>query len=83
MMNSAILTHSFHPPLMHRRLARCCVAFFLGCMAPLIGAQGVTADTILLGQSAALSGPAEALGKEMKAGAEAYFKVVNDAGGIN
>jgi branched-chain amino acid transport system substrate-binding protein len=46
-------------------------------------AQGVTGDTILIGQSAALSGPAEELGKEMKAGAEAYFKTVNDAGGIN
>lgn len=45
-------------------------------------AQGVTADTILIGQSAALSGPAEQLGKEMKAGAEAYFDVVNKSGGI-
>jgi branched-chain amino acid transport system substrate-binding protein len=46
-------------------------------------AQGVTADAILIGQSAALSGPAEELGKEMKLGAEAYFKSINDAGGIN
>lgn len=46
-------------------------------------AQGVTADTILIGQSAALSGPAEALGKEMKAGAEAYFEAVNRRGGVN
>ncbi len=46
-------------------------------------AQGVTADTILIGQSAALSGPAEALGKEMQAGAEAYFSAVNKAGGVN
>ena len=46
-------------------------------------AQSVSGDVILIGQSAALSGPAEELGKEMKAGAEAYFKVVNDAGGIN
>ncbi|MEO8383681.1 MAG: ABC transporter substrate-binding protein [Betaproteobacteria bacterium] len=46
-------------------------------------AQGVSADTILIGQSAALSGPAEKLGKEMKAGAEAYFDVVNKSGGIN
>ena len=45
--------------------------------------QGVTADTILIGQSAALSGPAEQLGKEMKSGAEAYFEVVNKSGGIN
>ena len=46
-------------------------------------AQGVSANTILIGQSAALSGPAEQLGKEMKAGAEAYFNVVNQSGGIN
>ena len=46
-------------------------------------AQGVTADTILIGQSAALSGPAEQLGKEMKSGAEAYFDVVNKSGGVN
>jgi len=46
-------------------------------------AQGVTTDTILIGQSAALSGPAEELGKEMKAGAEAYFDVINKSGGVN
>jgi len=45
--------------------------------------QGVSVDTILIGQSAALSGPAEQLGKEMKAGAEAYFNVVNKSGGVN
>ena len=46
-------------------------------------AQGVSADTILIGQSAALSGPALELGKEMKSGAEAYFDVINKSGGIN
>lgn len=46
-------------------------------------AQGVTTDTILIGQSAALSGPAEQLGKEMKSGAEAYFDIVNQNGGVN
>ena len=48
-----------------------------------VTAQGVTADTILIGQSAALSGPAEELGKEMKSGAEAYFDAVNSSGGIH
>ncbi len=61
--------------------------FFLALIVSLLaltaGAQGVTADTIVIGQSAALSGPAEALGKEMKLGGEAYFKVVNDAGGVS
>lgn len=46
-------------------------------------AQGVTTDTILIGQSAALSGPAEQLGKEMKSGAEAYFDLINKSGGVN
>lgn len=59
----------------------------IGAMVSLIPcsafAQGVTADTILIGQSAALSGPAQELGKEMKAGAEAYFEAVNAAGGLN
>jgi branched-chain amino acid transport system substrate-binding protein len=58
-------------------------ALFLSLLTIQASAQGVTSDTILIGQSAALSGPAEQLGMEMKAGAEAYFKTVNDAGGIN
>jgi branched-chain amino acid transport system substrate-binding protein len=58
-------------------------ALFSAVVACTASAQGVTNDMILIGQSAALSGPAAELGKEMKAGAEAYFKTVNDAGGIN
>ncbi len=46
-------------------------------------AQGVTTDTILVGQSASLTGPSEELGLEMKAGAEAFFNAVNEAGGVN
>ncbi|MEO8101313.1 MAG: ABC transporter substrate-binding protein [Betaproteobacteria bacterium] len=41
------------------------------------------AAEIVIGQSGALTGPADEIGKEMKAGAEAYFNVVNLAGGIN
>jgi len=59
------------------------IAMFLLQIVPVSWAQGVTSDTILIGQSAALSGPAEELGKEMKAGAQAYFDVVNKSGGIN
>jgi branched-chain amino acid transport system substrate-binding protein len=51
--------------------------------APAAQAQGVTADTILIGQSAALTGPAQELGLEMKAGADAYFNYVNENGGVN
>ena len=45
--------------------------------------NGVTDKEILLGQSAALTGPAAELGKQVKAGAEAYFKVVNNQGGVH
>ena len=44
---------------------------------------GVTPTTILIGQSAAFSGPASELGNEMRAGALAYFQQVNAAGGVN
>lgn len=43
---------------------------------------GVTADSIKIGQIAPLSGPASALGVTAKA-AEAYFRMVNDQGGVN
>src|SRR5258708_23854610 len=44
---------------------------------------GVTANSILLGKSAAFAGPAQELGLEMRAGAMAYFQAVNAAGGVN
>jgi ABC-type branched-subunit amino acid transport system substrate-binding protein len=44
--------------------------------------DGVSADKIVLGQAAALTGPAAALGQGMKAGLEAAFAEVNKAGGI-
>jgi branched-chain amino acid transport system substrate-binding protein len=44
---------------------------------------GITATTIVLGQSAALTGPAMELGNEMRAGALLYFDFVNQRGGIN
>ncbi len=43
---------------------------------------GVTSDTITIGQSCALTGPARELGVEMRLGAQAYFNQVNQAGGI-
>lgn len=45
-------------------------------------AQGVTESEIVLGQSAALTGPAQQLGKDMRAGAMLYFDQVNEHGGI-
>jgi branched-chain amino acid transport system substrate-binding protein len=47
------------------------------------GESGVTPTTILIGQSAAFSGPASELGTEMRAGANAYFRYVNANGGVN
>ncbi|MEO8740352.1 MAG: ABC transporter substrate-binding protein [Casimicrobiaceae bacterium] len=44
---------------------------------------GVTPTSILIGQSAAFSGPASELGNEMRAGANAYFRYINANGGIN
>src|SRR6266849_3009298 len=43
---------------------------------------GVTNTSILLGQSAAFSGPAANLGKEMKEGATVYFEFINGQGGV-
>jgi ABC-type branched-subunit amino acid transport system substrate-binding protein len=42
-----------------------------------------TAGRILLGQSAALSGPAAALGQQFRAGAQLVFERANARGGIN
>ena len=44
---------------------------------------GVTPSTIVIGQSAAFSGPAAELGNEMRAGATAYFRAINAAGGVS
>ncbi len=46
------------------------------------GARGVNAERILFGQSAALSGPASALGQGMRLGIRAAFEEVNRSGGI-
>ena len=43
---------------------------------------GVDTGQITIGQSAALSGPAQELGSEMRLGAQAYFALINQAGGV-
>jgi ABC-type branched-subunit amino acid transport system substrate-binding protein len=45
--------------------------------------DGVSKDTILFGQVAALNGPAQALGQGMREGILAAFEEANRAGGIN
>src|SRR5712671_2677759 len=47
------------------------------------GVPGVTATTITIGQSAPLSGSNQELGQDIRNGALAYFKKLNDAGGVN
>ncbi len=44
---------------------------------------GVSDDRVLFGQSAAFSGPAQELGKNMRLGIEAAFHEVNQAGGVH
>jgi ABC-type branched-subunit amino acid transport system substrate-binding protein len=46
-------------------------------------AQGVTKTTILIGQSSPFSGSNKELGDDIREGLQAYFKQVNDAGGIH
>ena len=51
-------------------------------LAPAFAASGVTATTILVGQSAALTGPSSQLGTEMRDGALAWFDYINSKGGV-
>ena len=44
--------------------------------------QGITEDEIILGTSAAFSGPSRGLGIELYRGAQAYFTHINQAGGV-
>jgi len=54
-----------------------------GALAAPAGAEdGITSDTILIGQSAVLSGPLGGLAQENNRAALAYFAQVNEAGGI-
>jgi branched-chain amino acid transport system substrate-binding protein len=50
---------------------------------PVLAEDGVTADAIVLGQAAVLSGPAAALGQGMKTGMQAAFEEINKKGGIH
>ena len=68
---------------------RCAAAAILiagSCVAMIgsaIAEDGVSADTIVFGQAAALNGPASALGQGMKSGIEAAFAEINKKGGIS
>ena len=56
---------------------------FLCLTGPARAEEGVFPDKIIFGQTAALKGPASALGLGMNAGIMAAFKEINDQGGVN
>lgn len=59
----------------------------LGIVVPFLiaalGSSRAAEPPIVLGQSAAITGPASMLGSEMARGMNAYFNLVNEKGGIN
>lgn len=55
----------------------------VGCGAKSEMAQGVTETTVKVGNSIATSGPLAPVGLPFKVGIEAYFKMVNDGGGVD
>jgi len=59
------------------------LGFGLWLLAATAWSQGVTARTIVLGQSAPLSGPLQSAGEDVRNGALAYFRRLNDAGGVH
>jgi ABC-type branched-subunit amino acid transport system substrate-binding protein len=59
------------------------LAAALAFVAASAAAQGVTDTQVVLGQSAALSGPARQLGRDMQLGGQLYFEYVNSRGGVN
>lgn len=56
---------------------------FVGCGDKETGTQGVTDTTVKVGNSIATSGPLAPVGVPFKAGIEAYFKMINDGGGVD
>ncbi len=72
---------------MSNALARCTAALLVASAA--LGAElsaeqpGVADRSILFGQSAAFSGPAQKLGRNMRLGIQAAFREVNEQGGVH
>jgi branched-chain amino acid transport system substrate-binding protein len=61
-----------------------CLLVAAACLTlPAVAEDGVTANRILLGQAAVLSGPAAQLGIQMRNGIKAYLAYVNERGGVN
>ena len=64
-----------------RLVAGCLAALALPTLA--VAQDGVTPTSVLLGQSAAFSGPAAQLGLQMRDGAKLWFDQVNAQGGVH
>ena len=64
-------------------LTALCVALAAATAAHAQAQDGITPTTILIGQSAAFSGPAAQLGIQMRDGAKLWFDQVNAQGGVN
>jgi branched-chain amino acid transport system substrate-binding protein len=58
-------------------------ALLLVCASGASAEVGVTTTTVVLGQSAAFSGPAQQLGIQMRDGMKLWFDQVNQQGGVN
>ena len=67
---------------MHRLLIATITVLAL-TFSTVCAAEGVTADKVVIGQCAALEGPASKLGTGVQAGLKAAFAKVNAAGGVN
>lgn len=66
------------------KVARRFLALVLALSAAGVAAEhGVTDREIIVGQFAAMSGPAAQLGQRLQAGIQAYFKAVNEQGGVH
>ena len=59
-----------------------CTALLLSSFTTARAESGVTDKTIVIGQSAAFSGPNAQLGNDMNLGARIYFQQVNERGGV-
>jgi branched-chain amino acid transport system substrate-binding protein len=69
---------------MERHSTRAAIgALLLICATSVSAEVGVTATTIVLGQSAAFSGPAQQLGIQMRDGMKLWFDHINRHGGIH
>jgi branched-chain amino acid transport system substrate-binding protein len=72
---------TLHRPLGLLCLFLCCFGF--GAEKSSAQAPGVSEHEIAIGSCAALAGPSSFLGRETIAGAQTYFDLVNEEGGVN